>query len=304
MMKSTTQIAILAIGAALLMSLTTHSIAFQVPVVSRSKSAELLLPLEAKTGSSSLQDGDGDGTVSRRAMLSTLPTAGLAFLLTTTNPLPSNADDAVATAPMVEGGITASVGGAGGIIGGATQSARVAVWPGIEGLEPMYELKLSIDAVATGIQDVTSWPYIQRRLDKFFSGFIVNEKNFYFGVGLQYMNEIQYDKNELPNYVLLDKQTRYDALDSTMKYLENLKNTLAIAGSDPMVVENLAKSAQYSLASWFALVPQEDVKAVEELFQNVKKADINRDGRLSNEEIVFLSPQQQEIWKRRVDKFG
>ena len=318
MMKSTTHAAKIVIWAVLLLLLsslttTTNGFAFQEGsvVVTQSRgchSKSLLFPLQSSPLMATNHPNDGDGTVSRRAVITTTLPAGLAALLTLTSPMPSNADDAIATGtatalkPTMEGGETTASAASSGIF--ATQSARVAVWPGIEGLEPMYELKLSIDAVVTGIQDVSSWPYIQRRLEKFFSGFVVNEKNFYFGVGLQYMNEIQYDKNELPNYVLLDKQTRYNALDSTMKYLENLKNTLAISGSDPVVVENLAKSAQYSLASWFALIPETDVKAVEELFQNVKKADVNRDGRLSNDEIVFLSPQQQELWKRRVDKFG
>eukprot|EP00797_Seminavis_robusta_P003783 Sro123_g059750.1 n/a (169) ;mRNA; r:106326-106832 len=168
----------------------------------------------------------------------------------------------------------------------------------------MYEFKLSLDAVVAGVQDPKNWPYIQKRLEKFFGGFIVNEKNFYFGVGLQYMNDIQYDKAELPNYVVLDKQSRYDALEQTMKSLENLKSVLAIGGSDEATVVDLAKSSQSALASWFALIPEKDVKAVEEFFLNVKKADTNRDGRLSDDELVFLSPAEQQIWKRRVDKFG
>jgi hypothetical protein len=182
--------------------------------------------------------------------------------------------------------------------------ARVESWPGIDSLEPMYELKLSLDAMVNGVQDPQNWPYVQKRLDTFFSGFIMSEKNFYFGVGLQYMNEIQYDKAELPNYVLLDKQARYDALEQTMKNLENLKSVLAIGGSDADTVKDFATYAQAALASWFAMIPSQDVTAVEALFVNVKKADVNRDGRLSDDELVFLSINEQKLWKQRVAKFG
>lgn len=188
------------------------------------------------------------------------------------------------------------------IVGGATQSARVETWPGIEGLEPMYEFKLSIDALTKGVSEPKNWPFIQKRLDKFFSGFIVNEKNFYLGVGLQYMNDIQYDKGELPNYVVIDKEARFDALDRTMKDLEALKASLE--AGDASAIESYATSAQNALASWFALIPPSDVKAVEELFVNVQKADTNRDGRLSDDELSFLPIPQQDSWKRKVDKFG
>lgn len=182
--------------------------------------------------------------------------------------------------------------------------AKVATWPGIEALEPMYEFKLSTDALQAGVQDSKNWPFVKKRLDKFFKGAILSEKNFYFGVGLQYMNDIKYDTAELPNYVLLDKQTRFDALDRTMKSLEALKNSLAGNNIDPIQVQNNAEDVKLALASWFALVPEKDFKAVEDLFINIRKADINRDGVLSKDELEFLSIEQQELWKKRVDEFG
>ena len=104
--------------------------------------------------------------------------------------------------------------------------------------------------------------------------------------------------------MLLDKQTRFDALEQTMKILENLKLVLSGSGTNAETVEDLAKSSQRSLQSFFAMIPEQDVKAVEELFNHVKKADTNGDGRLTDDEIIFLSPAEQEIWKRKVDKFG
>ena len=104
--------------------------------------------------------------------------------------------------------------------------------------------------------------------------------------------------------MLLDKQTRFDALEQTMKILENLKLVLSGSGTNAETVEDLAKSSQRSLQSFFAMIPEQDVKAVEELFNHVIKADTNGDGRLTDDEIIFLSPAEQEIWKRKVDKFG
>lgn len=182
------------------------------------------------------------------------------------------------------------------------QIASVSAWPGIESLEPMYEFKLSIDALQTAVNDPKNWPYVKKRLDRFFKGAILSEKNFYFGVGLQYMNDIQYTKNELPNYVVLDKQARYDALDKTMKSLEGLQKSLS--SEDAKAIQDYAKDSQLALKSWFELVPEDDVKAVADLFINVKKADINRDGKLSEDEMAFLSIEQQQFWKKRVEKFG
>eukprot|EP00581_Thalassiosira_minuscula_P012477 CAMPEP_0183726914 /NCGR_PEP_ID=MMETSP0737-20130205/24395_1 /TAXON_ID=385413 /ORGANISM="Thalassiosira miniscula, Strain CCMP1093" /LENGTH=282 /DNA_ID=CAMNT_0025958385 /DNA_START=76 /DNA_END=927 /DNA_ORIENTATION=- len=268
--------------------LQNSSLAFQLS--SRHRFPSKNLPLTCSTQSKANQeDHDVSGAivlnneaVSRRLMLSN----GLASTLSLLAIVP--------TAPAYA------------VTGGAAQSAaRVESWPGIESLEPLYEFKLSVDAVVAGVQDSNNWPFIQKRLDGFFRGFIINEKNYFMGVGLQYMNDIQYDKNELPNYVVLDKEARFEALENTMKNLESLKTVLAnSSGSDNAdAVEALARSSQSSLEIFFAMIPEQDVKAVEELFVHVKKADINGDGRLSDEEIIYLSPMEQEVWKRRVQKF-
>eukprot|EP00547_Thalassionema_nitzschioides_P001630 CAMPEP_0194211834 /NCGR_PEP_ID=MMETSP0156-20130528/11267_1 /TAXON_ID=33649 /ORGANISM="Thalassionema nitzschioides, Strain L26-B" /LENGTH=165 /DNA_ID=CAMNT_0038939515 /DNA_START=299 /DNA_END=793 /DNA_ORIENTATION=+ len=165
----------------------------------------------------------------------------------------------------------------------------------------MYEFKLSIDALQEGVKEREKWPLVKKRLDKFFKGAILSEKNFYFGVGLQYMNDIKYAKDELPNYIVIDQQDRYDALERTMKNLDNLKN--ALVAEDAQAIEDYAKDSQIALASWFALVPDNDVRAVKDLYINVKKADVNRDGSISDEEFGSLSLEQQELWKKRADKF-
>ena len=59
--------------------------------------------------------------------------------------------------------------------------ARIESWPSIASLEPIYEFKLSVDAIAAGVQDRDKWAFIQKRLESFFGGFIVNEKNYFMG---------------------------------------------------------------------------------------------------------------------------
>mmetsp|Transcript_26072 Transcript_26072/g.77187 ORF Transcript_26072/g.77187 Transcript_26072/m.77187 type:complete len:277 (-) Transcript_26072:249-1079(-) len=214
----------------------------------------------------------------RRAFLDSLVTAGASTLSFGASPLPANA----------------------AIAGGASQSARVSVYPGIENLEPLYELKLSVDALAAGVENPAQWPAVQKRLDKFFKGAILSEKNFYLGVAFQYMNDIKYDDDQA--YVVMDKQTRFAAMETCMNALERLKSDLG--GNDAGLVEDDAKAAREALASWFALVPEADVRAVEKLFVDVKKADVDRNGVLSDQELMTLPVDEQEVWKQRVAKFG
>ena len=90
-----------------------------------------------------------------------------------------------------------------------------------------------------------------------------------------------------------------------MKNMASLRSALANSPStDVSTVQDLALAAQSALASWFSMIPSENVQAVEQLFVKVQKADVNRDGRLSDDELAALSPDDQQVWKRRVDKFG
>eukprot|EP00967_Tisochrysis_lutea_P149581 scaffold287813_cov36-Tisochrysis_lutea.AAC.4 len=68
--------------------------------------------------------------------------------------------------------------------------ANVASWPGVEYLEPIYELKLSIDALASSVTDVARWPAIAARLKRFFGG-PLSEQFYFRGLSQQYSNAIQ-----------------------------------------------------------------------------------------------------------------
>eukprot|EP00568_Trieres_chinensis_P011170 CAMPEP_0183296098 /NCGR_PEP_ID=MMETSP0160_2-20130417/3802_1 /TAXON_ID=2839 ORGANISM="Odontella Sinensis, Strain Grunow 1884" /NCGR_SAMPLE_ID=MMETSP0160_2 /ASSEMBLY_ACC=CAM_ASM_000250 /LENGTH=257 /DNA_ID=CAMNT_0025457675 /DNA_START=106 /DNA_END=876 /DNA_ORIENTATION=+ len=196
-------------------------------------------------------------------------------------------------ASVALGPVLAPPSPANAVLGGAAKGARVASFPGVEGVEPMYELKLSVDALAAGVKNQAQWPLIKKRLDRFFKGAILSEKNFYLGVAFQYMNDIKYDDDAA--YVRMDKQARFDAMEQCMGNLERLKNDLG-SGADAGTIEADARAAQDALASWFALVPPADVAAVEKLFLDVKKADADRNGVLSDEELAALPLEEQEVW--------
>lgn len=185
----------------------------------------------------------------------------------------------------------------------AASTVRVAAWPNLAYLEPIYELNLSINALAMTVGDISKWPLVQKRLEKFFKGALLSEKNYYTGVAVTYMNEIKYDPSETSEFIKIDKSKRYEAFEACMKNLELLKNDIAANESADNVKADAA-AAQRALAEWFSCVPSEDVQAIGKLFVSVKNADADRNGRLDDIELQSLSETDRNIWKKRVDLFG
>ena len=185
----------------------------------------------------------------------------------------------------------------------AAATVRVAEWPNLAYLEPLYELNLSINALAKTVGDSTKWPLVQKRLEKFFKGALLSEKNYYTGVAVTYMNEIKYDPSETSEFIKIDKSNRYATFEACMKNLELLKNDIAAKESADNVRAD-AEAAQRALAEWFSYVPSEDVQAIGKLFVAVKNADADRNGRLDDIELQSLSETDRNIWKKRVDLFG
>lgn len=78
-----------------------------------------------------------------------------------------------------------------------TPAARITSYPPLEYLEPIYELKLSLDALASVSRDPQRWPALRKRLDRFFSGGPVSEKFYYAGLSIQYADNIAYVRSAL-----------------------------------------------------------------------------------------------------------
>ena len=184
-------------------------------------------------------------------------------------------------------------------------SVRIASYPSLEYLEPIFELKLSVDNLAKGTQNKKLRPYILKRLEKFFRGGLTSERNYYSGLGIQYVNNISYDTDqELPEYIKLDKEQRLQAMESTLKFLEQLKQVLADdIDNDDLVMSN-AQDASSSLQKWFDMIPTQDFEAVDQLFRSTRAADANRDGKLDDKELATMTETEREIWKKRVKLVG
>ena len=120
-------------------------------------------------------------------------------------------------------------------------AARVATWPPLEYLEPVYELKLSLDALASIAAKKERWPALQKRLDKFFGGGPLSEKNYYAGLALQYANKIGYD--DLDFAVQADTQNRQISMSACLQGLENMRNALASSEPDESAVVSAASAA-------------------------------------------------------------
>jgi hypothetical protein len=203
----------------------------------------------------------------------------------------------------------AAAAAAGGLVGfptaaRAASQARVKVQPGLEYLEPIYELELSIGALEQGLEKggKESWPSIGERLDKFFGGGLFSERNFYGGLGVQYTNQIAYEDAELPEYIRLDKEARFGAMEDALNGLEGVKN--ALLASDEEAVRSSMADARSGISRWFAFVPEADRDAVAELYQKARQADANRDGKLDDAELSTLDEVNRARWKRRIQIVG
>lgn len=185
----------------------------------------------------------------------------------------------------------------------SASSVRVAEWPNLAYLEPIFELKLSVNALVLGLKDKSKWPLIQKRLEKFFKGAMISERNYYGGVSIKYMDQIKYPKDEIKEYIKLDKEQRFNTFDACLNNLELLKNDLAGNESENIIFSD-ADAALRALNEWFSYIPSSDLEAVEMLFKTVRGADSNRDGHLDDNELNSLSQADQEVWKKRVDLYG
>jgi len=163
---------------------------------------------------------------------------------------------------------------------------------------------LSVKALAQSASDTSKYPLLKQRLDKFFGGGLFSERNYYAGLGVQYTGQIQYDKNELAEYIRIDKDDRFVAMENTLKSLQELLDNLKKDSPDPNEVQKCSKQAKAFLDQWFALVPDDYIDRVGKLFVNARKADTNRNGKLEKEELETLSEEDRTLWKKRIDLVG
>ena len=181
---------------------------------------------------------------------------------------------------------------------------KVNAFPGIEYMEPMIEFQQAMDALVDGSQDPTQYPFIKRRLDRFFSGGpggIFSDRFFYAGVSAQYVFNIRYADSG-PS-VDADKLAWQDDIERTMEALQQLRTELKTVEPNAIVVVGCARRARDGVARWLARVPAADVERVSALLKSVRNADVNRDGQLSDVELATLNPVDQAAWRARLSLF-
>jgi hypothetical protein len=186
----------------------------------------------------------------------------------------------------------------------AASQARVEQWPGVEYLEPIYELKLSVEALSQAAGDASKYPIVTKRLEKFFGGGLLSERNYYAGLGVQYTGQIKYEKNELKEYIRLDKGERFNSMEDALNSLKELFETLKKDSPSDADVKGCVNQAGTSLDRWFALVPPSDMERVGKLFIAARQVDVNRNGKVELEELATMSEEDRVVWKRRVALVG
>jgi len=187
-------------------------------------------------------------------------------------------------------------------VAAGSAAARVALYPPVQYLEPVYELKLSLDALAAIAPEPTRWPALKKRLDAFFGGGVLSECNYYAGLALQYTSQIKYD--DLPVFVDADRKSRQAAMEDCLGSMGELREALGAPAPVANQVTSAVAAAQKGIASWLALVPQEDVAAAERLFVAVRRADVDHNGKLSDEEAKALASDDRAAWAARVALVG
>ena len=172
--------------------------------------------------------------------------------------------------------------------------------------EPMIEFKQSMDALVDGAKEPAEWPFIRKRLDRFFSGGpggIFSDRFFYLGVSAQYVFKIKYDDTAKSALVDADKLARQKPIEETMEALQQLRTELKTPEPNAVVVLGCATRARDGVGKWLSQVPAADVERVFGLLKTVRAADINRDGSLSEQELSTLDPADAEAWRARLALF-
>jgi hypothetical protein len=203
---------------------------------------------------------------------------------------------------------------------GTAPVAGVKLWPPPEFLEPIYELKLSVDAlekIAAGTGKDTNaakkWLQMKTKLDRFVSPkgmrTSMSERDTYREIALEYTSRIQYTDGNIKNSPT--STTMNKAMDNALVSLESLRKALETAltadtvnDDIEMEIERCAREARGAMADWFERIPKDQVQSVAKLIEDVRSADHDRDGWLNGLELAKLPSDERGIWERRVGIFG
>eukprot|EP00545_Synedropsis_sp_CCMP1620_P005764 CAMPEP_0119017830 /NCGR_PEP_ID=MMETSP1176-20130426/17823_1 /TAXON_ID=265551 /ORGANISM="Synedropsis recta cf, Strain CCMP1620" /LENGTH=237 /DNA_ID=CAMNT_0006971673 /DNA_START=112 /DNA_END=825 /DNA_ORIENTATION=- len=194
-------------------------------------------------------------------------------------------------------------------------------WPSPEFLEPIYELKLSVYALVVAAaaaaeagNNAKKWRRMKTKLDRFVSPkgmrTTMSERDTYREIALKYTSRIQYANDDKEaRLAAMDMDNALTSLESLRKALETATTAEGDANNDAgrtihLEIERCAREAQRSLAAWLDRIPDEQVRTVAKLIEDVRGADNDRYGWLNGRELKALPEDEQGIWERRVELFG
>ena len=180
-------------------------------------------------------------------------------------------------------------------------AVRVSTWPSVEYLEPIYELKLSLDALQAAASNSDRWPALRKRLEIFCGG-PLSEQYYFPGLSQQYVSKIMYD--DLDEFVRTDKRERQERMEGIMAALRRTRDELRVPEPNAGEIAANTRAATKSMSQWLAMVPEADVRRAAELFANVRAADSDRNGKLSAAELETLNPSDKALWKAKVALVG
>lgn len=86
--------------------------------------------------------------------------------------------------------------------------------------------------------------------------------------------------------------------------MRNAKEELAKPDPQGREIRENARAAQQAINQWLAMVPEADVRRAFELFKNVRAADVDGNGKLSEAELGTLNQSDRDAWKDRVALVG
>eukprot|EP00930_Biecheleria_cincta_P088377 TRINITY_DN77603_c0_g1_i1.p1 TRINITY_DN77603_c0_g1~~TRINITY_DN77603_c0_g1_i1.p1 ORF type:complete len:271 (+),score=51.53 TRINITY_DN77603_c0_g1_i1:103-915(+) len=172
----------------------------------------------------------------------------------------------------------------------SASSARLAVvetYPAMGNLVPLYGIFDLARLTSSAASDSSKLPTIRKRFEQIAD----SDLDAYRFLTTQYIANIKYaDPDE--KVVNFDKAARYKAVDDAMSAVARTKKLLQGKELSEQGLQSSVSEIGKNLANFFSLLPKEDTTKAEGIASDLRSRDINKDGRLSDEELQTLGSGQ------------
>jgi len=168
--------------------------------------------------------------------------------------------------------------------------------PAIGNLVPLYGIFDLARLTASYASDADKLPVIQNR----FKQIADSDLDAYRFLSTQYISQIKYaDPDE--KVVNFDKAGRYKACDEAMKAVASTKKLLEEKDVSTEALQRSVSEIGRNLGAFFSLVPEEDRKRAAELASELRSRDVDKNGRLSDEELQTLGAGQRPLTEEETE---